>query len=283
AWRAALVMREYLRVTPDPDADALLLAARAEAGWGGWSRVRSYLEGKEGLNEAGEGQGWYWLARAFEEDEAWREAWDAYDRYLDTASAEGDPSLRAVAKLRQGLVLLRLERPEEAAELLAGMRSELPDISARIDILAAEALATTGDTAGVRRRIGAVPEDGSLAERGRKALLRAYEEVEDYAGAYVLARSYREAARSASQRADYALVAGRMAHELGNDEDARAELRVAASSAPSSAAAAGAARLLEEIGGLSVSDRLTLARVYDARGDNARAAGHYQAWLEAGA
>src|SRR5690606_39232238 len=182
-----------------------------------------------------------------------------------------------------GLVLLRLERPEEAAELLGGMRSEVPDIGARIDRLAAEALASTGDTAAVRQRIGAVLEDVALAERGRKALLRAYEEADDPAGAYALARSYREAAQSASERAYYALAAGRVARELDDDEVARAELRIAASSAPGSAAAGDAARLLEDMGGLSVSDRLTLARVYDARGDNARASGHYQAWLEADA
>src|SRR5215218_794346 len=46
-WRAARLLRE--RVTPSSDPGLVLLAARAEAGWGGWSSVRSLLDGKPWL------------------------------------------------------------------------------------------------------------------------------------------------------------------------------------------------------------------------------------------
>src|SRR5688500_164994 len=35
-WRAAQVMRRYLELTPAAPAEHRLLAAQAEAGWGGW-------------------------------------------------------------------------------------------------------------------------------------------------------------------------------------------------------------------------------------------------------
>src|SRR5690606_19218331 len=79
AWRAARVMRDYLRDNPDAPPSAILLAARAEAGWGGWDRVRRYLDGRPWLDDAEGGEGWYWLARALEHDEEWEPAAQAYE------------------------------------------------------------------------------------------------------------------------------------------------------------------------------------------------------------
>src|SRR5690606_34577245 len=126
AWRAARVMRDYLRQTADPSPEALLIAAQAEAGWGGWSRVREYLQGRAWLAEVHDAEGWYWLGRALEEEEEWQDAWEAYDRYLGASRSADSEDRRAVARLRQGLVLLRLDRPDEAARLLTAMRQELP-------------------------------------------------------------------------------------------------------------------------------------------------------------
>src|SRR5690606_9171349 len=42
-WRAARVMRTYLDEVAKPTPEARLLAARAEAGWGGWDAVHALL------------------------------------------------------------------------------------------------------------------------------------------------------------------------------------------------------------------------------------------------
>lgn len=283
AWRAARVMREYLGATPDPAPEAVLLAARAEAGWGGWDRVRRYLQGSDWLDEVRAGEGWYWLGRALEHDEEWQAAWEAYERFLRAGEgAEGD-GRRAAARLRQGLVLLRLDRPDDAARVLQGTHEALPEVAGRVDALAAEALATRGDTAGVRRLVAGLLDDPGLRERGRQARLLAYEKAADPAGGLALARQLRGEAGDAGQRAAYALVAGRMALASGDSAAARGELRDAATLSPGSSAAGTAAALLEEMGRLSASDRLALARVFDARGANEKAAGHYRAWLNADA
>ena len=281
AWRAARLMREYLREAEDPSPEAYLLAARAEAGWGGWTHVRRYLSDASWLDAVNGGEGWYFLGRALEENESWQEAWEAYDRYLQASDEGSAGDRRAVARLRQGLVLLRLDRPDDAARLLESLRTETPDIADRIDLLAAEALVSRGDTAGVTRLATRVMEVPDLRARAERARLRAYEDAEDFAGAATLARQYRERSGDASDRAWFSHFAGRMALEAGAEDAAREDLRAALRHAPGSAGAGGAAALLEEMGELATTDRLALARTFDARGANGKAVGHYRAWLAA--
>lgn len=281
AWRAARVMRGYMERSNDTRPEALLLAARVEAGWGGWTRVRSYLEGEEWLAEVADGEGWFLLGRALEEEERWSEAVVAFQRFREVAPGSGGEELRLVARLREGLALMRLDRADEAATLLGGMREHAPDIADRIDVLAAEALAPAGDSTAVRQLVEGLVEP-SLRERGRRAQLAALEAADDPARALRLARSLRAGATAASDRAWYAHFAARMAIETGDEAAADEELRAAVSAAPSSAAAGAAARLLESRSGLTPADRLALARTFDARGDNRRAISHYRAWLAAG-
>ena len=53
--RASLILREYMAERRDSTPGALLLAARAEAGWGDWERVRQLLEGRSWLGRGGAG------------------------------------------------------------------------------------------------------------------------------------------------------------------------------------------------------------------------------------
>src|SRR5689334_6968385 len=63
-WAAARRMRELVRADSSPG--MVLLAARAEAGWGGWSNLRALLEGRAWLDRVEHGEGWFLLARARE-------------------------------------------------------------------------------------------------------------------------------------------------------------------------------------------------------------------------
>lgn len=278
SWRAARLMREHLRENPDASPERVLVAARAEAGWGGWDRVRELLQGNAWLDEAKDGEGWYWLARALEEEGRSAEALDAYTRFL-AASEGGSPRLRRVAMLRQGVLLLGEGRTEEGAEVLESARRQAGDAGPWLDLLAAEALAERGDTAAVRARVASEAVQ-ALGARGPRARIRAMEVAGDPAGARALALRYRERAAD-TDRALYSLIAGRLARELGAEEAARADLR-AALATPGSRSAAEAARLLSGMPGITDADRLAVATVRDRHGANAQAAAGYRAWLRSG-
>ncbi|HYW12692.1 MAG TPA: hypothetical protein VE871_12075, partial [Longimicrobium sp.] len=62
-WRAARRLREL--TNPQSDPELLLVAAKTEAGWGGWENVFGLLEGKDWLDRVGGGDGWYLLGRAW--------------------------------------------------------------------------------------------------------------------------------------------------------------------------------------------------------------------------
>jgi soluble lytic murein transglycosylase len=271
SWTAARAMRAYLARTSDARPDAVLLAARAEAGWGGWGRVRKLLEGKSWLGEARGGEGWYWLGRAREEASDWKGALDAYTRFLAVSREPAAREERAVAQLRQALVLLRLGRAEEGVKQLVAVRARAPEIAPRLDVMAAEALATRGDTAGVRR-LAPVGGDATLARRAREALVTAYDSAGDVQGARSLARA-----------AGLVIEAARYSLALGDTAAARGELRKVVLN-PSSAATGGrAAVLLDSLGPLRADERLPAARGLAAIGRRDRAAALYRAWLASGA
>lgn len=285
SWRAARAMRTFLRQNPGAGPEAVLLAARAEAGWGGWSHVRRYLEGEGWLDGVGGGEGWYWLGRALEEDDAHAEAVSAYDAFLRLPPITGDSAdadRRIAARLRRGLILLRGEERQRGAELLRSVRDEVPALGEWLDLLSAESLAEVGDTARVEALVGGldVPE---LSMRGRRALVRAYTAADDPRRLRARAEELRRAAESGAERAEFGLAAARAALEIGDSSGARPRLRSIVADAAGTPSARTAAELLEELGGLDRDTRLAIADVYARHGPAARAARLYRAWLAAGA
>ncbi|MET0399102.1 MAG: hypothetical protein ABW277_20075, partial [Longimicrobiaceae bacterium] len=172
SWRAARAMRAYLGRRDRPAPSAVLLAARAEAGWGGWDNVRVLLEGEPWLDRVAGGEGWQLLGRALEEDREWERAAAAYAAYLRAAGAGGAGDRRVVAGLRQGLVLLRLGRVDEGTAALERVRRHDPALSGWAATLMAEALEDRGDTARIRPLLDGA-EQGSPA-RLRRAYVRAH-------------------------------------------------------------------------------------------------------------
>jgi soluble lytic murein transglycosylase len=279
-WRAARAMRGYLGRRDRPDPAAVLLAARAEAGWGGWDNVRVLLEGEPWLDSIAGGEGWHLLGRALEEDRKWEEAAAAYGRYLGAAGADTTRDRALVAELRRGLVLLRLGRTAEGTAALERVRAHDPAVSGWAATLMAEALEERGDTARIRALLEGEAQ-GSPA-RMQRAYVRAHLEAGDPAGARARALGFRERSGDTPVRAAFLLLAARAALESGDAAAARGDLLAIVRGGAGTGSAPEAARLLREIGGLDADDRLALARVDDRHGANARAAAGYGAWLAPG-
>jgi soluble lytic murein transglycosylase len=122
-WRAARTMRRYLEAVPEAPIDYRLLAARAEAAWGGWPRVHELLDGVAGLDALESGLGLYLLGRARDERDDYRGAADAYRAFLDSSPPGGDLDReRAAAQLRLGLALVRLGDRDGAESRLSPAR-----------------------------------------------------------------------------------------------------------------------------------------------------------------
>ncbi|HEX2191015.1 MAG TPA: hypothetical protein VHG51_19055, partial [Longimicrobiaceae bacterium] len=110
-WAAWKELADHVEDPAGAPASATLLAARAAAGWGGWSEVRRILAGREWLEREEGGEGLFLLARAYDEAERWDEAGDAYRRY----AALPEVRSRATALARLGRVLREQGRHRDAA------------------------------------------------------------------------------------------------------------------------------------------------------------------------
>ncbi|HEV7589430.1 MAG TPA: hypothetical protein VGO40_15045, partial [Longimicrobium sp.] len=266
-WAAARLLRERVNAASEPG--LVLLAARAEAGWGGWSNVRGLLEAKPWLDRVEQGDGWFLLARAREEAGDGTGAADAYARYL-AASRDTTGGGRAVAELRYGLVLLRAGRVDQGVAALERLRAHAPAAQGWAGVLAAEALVTRGDTARIRSLVdGGGAEAPLRAQRARVAAARA---ANDPRGARALALAFRDHAADPADRAALATLAAQAGLAIGDTASARGELRQAMADAPASAAALEAARTLLALRGLAPDDHLSAALVYDRNGNPGRAA-----------
>ena len=276
-WAAARLLRDRVNAASEPG--LVLLAARAEAGWGGWSNVRGLLEAKPWLDRVEQGDGWFLLARAREEAGDGTGAADAYARYL-AASRDTTGGQRAVAELRYGLVLLRAGRVDPGVAALERLRGHAPAAQGWAAILAAEALVTRGDTARIRALVGSgVGEAPLRAQRARVSAARA---ANDPRGARALALAFRDRATDPADRAALSTLAAQAGLAIGDTASARGELRRAMTD-PTAAAAVEAARTLLALRGLSADDHLSAARVYDRNGNPGRAADEYRLWFGAGA
>src|SRR5690606_37193932 len=95
----------YLATVRDSTPDALLLAARAEAGWGDWERVRQLLEGREWLDEEGAGYGWSLLGRSQLALGQYRQGSASLGRYLAAADTGGAEREQGIAEVRRAEAL----------------------------------------------------------------------------------------------------------------------------------------------------------------------------------
>jgi soluble lytic murein transglycosylase len=280
-WRAARVMRRYLEEHPDAPTDQRLLAARAEAGWGGWDRVSALLEGLPALDTYQNGIGLYLLGRARDEGGDAAAAAVAYRAFLDHSPPGGElePERRA-ARLRLGLALLRAGDREGARAELA-VASELAGGAAVwLGLLEADALAELGDTASVRRAVAGM-DSGIPGLRAWRARIEAARRAGDVAGARALANRARAWASTDATRAEFLVTAARAAIEMGDVAAGRAALRSAIDLGAAGAHARAAADLLRE-GQMSPDDHLAVARVYRAQGLHETSLEGYGRWLASG-
>jgi soluble lytic murein transglycosylase len=280
-WRAARVMREYDSRVGEMTPEQRILAARAEAGSNGWSAVQALLTDLSGLESQAGGVPVYLLARAYDEAGEAPRAIELYRSYLELPGAEADSAgLQEAARLRLGLALIRAGELTEGTAALRASSGTAGGASTWIDLLRADALAQTGDTAAVRQAVARF-DTGVLGLRGWRARILAAQRAQDLAGARALAVEAQEWARTDASRAELIVLEGRLAIEMGDAVAGRDAMRRAIDLLGSGGPAREAADALRE-GEVTAEDALRIARVDAAQGLQPQAVDEFQRWLEAG-
>jgi soluble lytic murein transglycosylase len=280
-WRAARVMRRYLARSGRAPADHRVLAARAEAGWGGWPEVRALLEEVPALDTHQNGVGLYLLGRARDAEGDAPGAVEAYRAFLLLSPPAGEMAAeRGAARLRLALALIRAGERDAGRQELQLASREAGGASIWLDLLTADALAQAGDTAAVRQAVARF-DSGLLGLRGWRARIEAARRAGDLAGARQVAVRARTWAQTDATRAEFLVAEGRAALETGDVPAARAAFRAAIARGAAGPAAREAASFLAQ-GEMTPADHLAVARVQSAQGLHEESIDGYRRWLAAG-
>jgi soluble lytic murein transglycosylase len=282
-WAAWQTLRAHVKDPSDAPDQMVVLAARAAAGWDGWSQVRRLLQGRDWLATRAGGEGLYLLARADEARGQWSGAASGYRRYLSIDGAEH----RAEAAARLGRALTRASDARGAADAYARAAREGGESADWMHALEAELRQRARDPEAARAA-GAASASAPVRLRLARAETRALLARGDTARA--LARLAAEepvlaAAAAAPEAAEIALEHARLLDASGRDADARADLRGVAADArvPASLRVRAATRLGEMPGTRTADEELARAAAYEAGKRPGLAARALRSALRAGA
>lgn len=271
-WSAWLLLRPHL------DSEAMtpattVVAARAAAGWGGWTQVRQLLRGQPWMEDAPPADAWQLLARAEEEGSHWSRAAVAYERF----AARRAGTEQATSRARAGLMWARAGDAPRAAAAYAAAADALPALADWLRALEAEHRLEAGDAGALGVAARAPRGSGPARLRALRtesaarlaagdtavALRRLGEESRVLAGMGMMD----EAAGLALEQAALLLRVGRAA-------EARELLRATAAepSWPAARRAAAASRLGELPGSRSLAEEVARAAAYEAAGRTGLAA-----------
>jgi soluble lytic murein transglycosylase len=277
-WRAAMVMRRYMREVSDPPADHRVLAAQAEAGWNAWPEVRALLEPVQELDTYENGIGLYLLARALDDAGEAAGAAAAYRSFLALSPPAGEmEGERAAARLRLGLALIQTGDRAGAREPMQESARIAGDAVIWLELLEADALARAGDTTAVRLMV-AGHDDGITGLRAWRARIAAARSAGDVAAARRISNQARAWASTNATRAEFLVTAARAAIDMGDATAGRDALRTAIDLGAAGPYARTAAALLRD-DRMTTADHLAVARVLSAQGLHEEAIDGYRRWL----
>lgn len=177
---------------------------------------------------------------------------------------------QAAEHVTRGQTLVSEERFAEAALAYDAAAARVPAFAPWAHLMAARALALSGDTAAVRRRNDAVGDADLLREWGWAAVADARLAAGDTVGALDHLETARARITSGERRAQATLRLADLSLIRGRAGAASAYREVVAA-VPGSAAGLAAARALADSVGLGPADRLPVARAFLRHGEFGRA------------
>jgi soluble lytic murein transglycosylase len=269
-WYAAQLLRN-LDGAERQNPEALLLAAKADAGRGAWPSVARRLASEAWLDSIGSGAGRFLISRAWLETGRHEAAAEGYRAYLDYASKRAD---RARAEVGLARALAGLGEHDAAAAAYVRAADLSPRIAPWLRLRAAEDLALGGDTAAV---LGLLSQSADHPQRRLQARVTAYASAGATDRAADLLIEAAAAPSTKSRSADLRASAARIFLQRGDSARARSTLRRAVSVQPS--AALDAAQILSGLPDLTVEEHRLLGRAFERSGAPLEAVRHYRAHM----
>ena len=267
-WHAALALRAEGMAHSDPE--HVLLLASAEAGWNNWLGVRLLLAGADWLEDVGEGDGLFLLARAMERAERWEEAANFYELYVRVAGADAPGRLAARAR---GVRSLWRAGERAAAERGLEALAPVPTVRSWLVVDLVRETVEEGDTAATRSLVARVTDEGARADVWRAeadAVLQAGDSARALVIFTALASSAEAAGGSRSRAAEAGVEAGLLQLAAGDTAEARELLQRGVEDASGSARTRAAAALVD-VGDANAAASARLAAILDRAGDGRRA------------
>jgi soluble lytic murein transglycosylase len=259
AWRASQLLGPYFTVAPDSRSPRIPRAESRPADW----RPGIWLKGESDRDPT--------LVPANGHATA---AW------VDALGGLTDPA-EGARGLRRALDLAASGRVDAAVAAFDDVARAAPWLSDWANFYAAEALATTGDTAVVRRRLeaaGPVLSDG----RGWRFKVQAARSAGDLKSARRMALEAARSSTTASGRAAAWVLLGSLRLEAGDTAGAREAYGSAMHGSPGSVSGVDAARHLSRLSPTPEEWR-KIASIFLRHGNTARAISGVEAYLASGA
>lgn len=279
-FHASLLIREYLATARDTTPAEMLIAARAEAGWGDWEHVERLLAGRAWLDAQGGGLGWLLLGKAFYHSGKWSESRTALERWI-AVGANATGRERGFAELY--LAHAAREANDAPTALAAYDRAAalLQPVAHWIGLQAVAAAASAGDTAETTRRLAGL-EPELAREWGWRHRVVAHLNAGDTAKAKIAAEQSARELRSSNRRAEAWVELGRLRFNTGDVVGAREAFRQAVRAAPGGSGGVAGARMLSTMPGITPDDHLLIGETYLRHGNAERGVAGVQAYLDAG-
>jgi soluble lytic murein transglycosylase len=187
--------------------------------------------------------------------------------YLPAMAPADTVAIRQAAEqVTRGMGLAEDRRFAEAAAAYDDAARRVPAFAPWAHLMAARALAGTGDTAAVRQRLESAEDAEMVREWGWPLIAEARLAVGDTAGAVAHLQAARDRIEGADRRAQATHRLAGLARITG-DPAAPRLYRQVIDAAPGSAAGLAAARALTDTLTLGADDRLAVARVYLRHGE----------------
>ena len=270
-WHASRLLRGSDSEGVDPS--AVLLLARADAGWKNWSGVVEGLGGVAWLDELEGAEGRRLLARSLEADERWNAAAESFALFRrngpsdDLRAPEASREARSAARAgRWELVMGALETVAETSSSLAGWTA----------LEVAEWATDEGDTEHALALLPWILRDSLAANAAWDLRPRALLVAGDSSEALEAYQVTLDVETRASRRGRAFTAIGRLRLIRGDSSGGREALLASLAAYPRGASGARAANALIGMGGLDADLALLSAETLDRARDNRNALEAYR-------